>query len=87
MLFLYPNGLSWIEAQGQCGILGEFLAEVKTEEEHEFLKSIITSYEVNNRFDTDQFIFSSLEHLSYFLSIFFLIYYIFRSLSENCNGG
>jgi len=32
-------GLSWIEAQGQCEIEGGYLAEVKTEEEHEFLKS------------------------------------------------
>ena len=50
MFFFYQNGLSWIEAQGQCEILGGFLAEIKTEEEHEFLKSIVTSYEVNDRF-------------------------------------
>ena len=50
IVFLSQNGLSWIEAQGQCEILGGFLAELKTEEEHEFLKSIVTSYEVNERF-------------------------------------
>ena len=53
MVFLSQNGLSWIEAQGQCEILGGFLAELKTEEEHEFLKSIVTSYEVNERFTNE----------------------------------
>merc|ERR1712110_1265259 len=35
----HKAGLSWIDAQGECEILGGFLAEVKTQEEHAFLKS------------------------------------------------
>ena len=38
--------MSWIEAQGECEILGGFLAEVKTEGEHEFLKGVTGLLEV-----------------------------------------
>ena len=38
-VYLLQAGLSWIEAQGECELLGGYLAEVKTEGEHEFLKN------------------------------------------------
>ena len=44
--FISQSGLSWIEAQGECEILGGFLAEVKTEGEHEFLKGVTGLLEV-----------------------------------------
>ena len=45
MLYLQIN-LSWVDAQVECEILGRFLAEVKTWEEHQFLKSLAKFIEV-----------------------------------------
>ena len=38
-MFYLQADLSWVDAQGECELLGGFLAEVKTQEEHDFLKS------------------------------------------------
>ena len=45
-MFTFQVNLSWVDAQGECEDLGGFLAELKNEEEHQFLRSLAIFIEV-----------------------------------------
>ena len=59
--------MSWIEAQGECEILGGFLAEVKTEGEQEFLKGLTGLLEV--RQDVSKYLNGTLNGMYYYEKI------------------
>ena len=46
MTFPFQVGMTWIEAQGQCEILGGYLAAPNTEEKHKYLESMTVKFEV-----------------------------------------
>ena len=76
--------MSWIEAQGECEILGGFLAEVKTEGEHEFLKGVTGLLEV--RQDVLKYLNGSLTAAIFKMNLMNLIIH-FRNSLVDCDGG